>query len=373
MDVFVYGTLRSEALQQAVAGGAKVESEAARFAGHSVMAASQAVAPILCVAPNDAAEGLVLLGLSQEQVHRLDLYQGVFGYARKCAMVQTRQGKRSVQVYMADAGGISMLEHWSFAKWQAGNEAAAVLAATEIFAYDPMLSLQDIRQRFQMIERRSWAKLRAQGSPQETTVRHHAKAEDVTIRHAYPPHGSFFAMQSVEVDYRQFDGTRSPVVAREVFLGVDAAIVLPYDMKRDRILLVEQMRMGAVMRQDPQPWLLEPIAGMVDGGETPEEAARRESAEEAQLHKLELRHIASFYPSPGSTTDYFYTYLGLCDLPDDHVAFGGLDAESEDLRLHLMGFEAALALVRSGEINAGPLVMMLYWLATQRDALRAAL
>jgi len=65
-------------------------------------------------------------------------------------------------------------------------------------------------------------------------------------------------------------------------------------------------------------------------------------------------------------------YLGLCDLPDDRPQFGGLASEAEDLRLHMISFDAAMDLVASGEINAGPLVMMLSMLALRRDALRKA-
>ncbi|MCB2157335.1 MAG: NUDIX domain-containing protein, partial [Rhodobacteraceae bacterium] len=46
---------------------------------------------------------------------------------------------------------------------------------------------------------------------------------------------------------------------------------------RDRVLLIEQFRMGPYARGDAEPWLIEAIAGRVDPGETPEDAARREA------------------------------------------------------------------------------------------------
>jgi hypothetical protein len=36
-----------------------------------------------------------------------------------------------------------------------------------------------------------------------------------------------------------------------------------------------------------------------------------------------------------------------------------------------MPYDTAMALVHSGEINAGPLIMMLYWLGAERGRLRA--
>ena len=78
------------------------------------------------------------------------------------------------------------------------------------------------------------------------------------------------------------------------------------------------------------------------------------------------------YASPGYSSEFFHCFLGLCDLAGRGGELGGLDAENEDIRSHVIGFDRALALIDSGEINAGPLVMMILWLARHRAALRAA-
>jgi len=99
-------------------------------------------------------------------------------------------------------------------------------------------------------------------------------------------------------------------------------------------------------------------------------AAIREGHEEAGLTFHATEPMPHHYPSPGSSTDFFYCYLGLCDLPDIENYTGGLIDEAEDLRLHVMSFGEAMALIDSGEINIGVLIMMLYWLARERDRLR---
>ena len=53
----------------------------------------------------------------------------------------------------------------------------------------------------------------------------------------------------------------SDEVNRAVFISGDAVTVLPYDPRRDRVLLIEQFRAGPFARGDDQPWLLEAIAG----------------------------------------------------------------------------------------------------------------
>ncbi len=373
MDIFIYGTLQSSALRGAVAGGAPLDPIPAELDGYAVLPVAGDVVPLIRVAAGAVTQGAVLSGITDAQLARLDAYEGAFGYRLIDVAVRTQAGTHAVKMYLPPDDIAVGQGDWSLAAWTATHEIPAVFAATELFAHQPPLSHRQIRARWHMFEKRAWAKYRAQNQALPATIRHNAQSDDVTIVSQQPPQGYFFGMQAVHIQHRQFDGTQSAVLPREVFVGIDASLVLPYDSARDRVLLVEQVRMGAVIRQDPQPWMLEPIAGMVDARETPREAALRESIEEAGITQMDLRHISSFYPSPGSSTDYFHAYLGLCDLPDAHASFGGLETEAEDIRLHLVDFAQALALVRTGEINAGPLVMMLYWLAAERDTLRATL
>jgi nudix-type nucleoside diphosphatase (YffH/AdpP family) len=118
--------------------------------------------------------------------------------------------------------------------------------------------------------------------------------------------------------------------------------------------------------------VFEPIAGLVDAGEDPEDAARREAEEEAGLKLGLLEPMVRVYASPGYSTEFFHCYLGLADLSEFSASSGGLASEHEDIRSHVMSFDAAMALVQSGEINAGPLIMMLYWLLAERGRLRAS-
>jgi len=81
--------------------------------------------------------------------------------------------------------------------------------------------------------------------------------------------------------------------------------------------------------------------------------------------------INRHYPTPGAATEYFHTYLGLCDLPDEVDEFGGVPGEGEDIRTHVLSFEQLMVLVDSGEAEIGPLVLSAFWLALNRDRLRA--
>ncbi len=369
MDIFVYGTLQSTALMQVVAGGCIDAPIAARLAGFALHGVKDDVVPCLQADPDAATDGVIFPGLNPAQMNRIDLYEKAFGYQLTAVEAETEAGPRPVQVYLPSADASKAEGQWYLTDWQRDHETPAVLAAKELFAHDPLPNPAALRAMWPMIEARAWAKTRVVNAP--ATIRYSAQSDDVQVHKMRPPMGHFFRMQSMDVTHRQFSGVEPDLMQREVFVGVDAAIVLPYDPVRDKVLFVEQARMGPVVRQDPNPWVLEAVAGIVDARETPEMAAHREAVEEANVTLRHLEHAGSYYPSPGASTDYFYTYVGLCDLPMIDSYFGGLPGEHEDLRIHPVGFDAAIGLTQSGEITAGPLFHLLYWLGWHRDRLRA--
>ena len=223
-----------------------------------------------------------------------------------------------------------------------------------------------------MIAVRAAARLRAKASETPATVRYQPNAGDVTYNVHQPAAGEFFRFHSLDVTHRTFQGDVTPPLEREVALTCDAAIVLPYDPTTDCVLLVEQLRIGPLMRGDPNPWVLEPVAGIVDGDETPENAALRETEEEAGLTDMTLELMFRCYSTPGAATDFHNCYLALGRLPEPTSYVGGLVAENEDLRIHVIPFSQAFALIETGEANVGPLISMLLWLSHHRARIRGA-
>jgi ADP-ribose pyrophosphatase len=192
----------------------------------------------------------------------------------------------------------------------------------------------------------------------------------VEARPPDPAHAGFFTVNVHHLRHGRFDGSLSPLLTREVFVVGDAVTVLPYDPVRDRVLLIEQFRMGPFGRGDPFPWQMEAIAGRIDPGETPEDAARREAVEEAGLVLGCLEKVAEYYPSPGAVAEYLYSYVALCDLPDGVTGVFGAAEEAEDIRGQLVAFDRLVEAVARSEIGNAPLLLTVLWLQRERARLR---
>ncbi|MFQ1701227.1 gamma-glutamylcyclotransferase [Loktanella agnita] len=369
MDLFTYGTLMAPELMRAVAGAGPLDPVPATLRDHIVRPVSHDVFPVITPQKEAVVEGILWRGLTSDQIARVDLYETPFGYSPEELAITVSGGDIMARCYMPLSENLPKEGIWSFDDWAAAHLQPSIYAAQELYAHRPLPDPGALRRMWPMIESRAWSRHRATVAP--SALRHDAVPGDMRIVAERPPHGSFFRLQGVDVTHRRFDGQRSHVLVREVFLGVDAVILLPYDPVRDKVLLVEQVRMGPAARRDPNPWMLEPIAGIVDARETPEDAAHREAAEEAELTLRHVEKVSAFYCSPGSSTDYFYTYVGLCDLPGSTAYLGGLEEEGEDIRLHPISFDRAMELADTGEIATGPLLFLLNWLARHRDRLRA--
>ena len=179
----------------------------------------------------------------------------------------------------------------------------------------------------------------------------------------------FFSVEEHELSFQKFNKTQSNVVKRSALVSSDAVIVLPYDPINDRVLLIEQFRTGPYVKGDRNPWVLEPIAGLVDKGESPETAGLREAQEEAHLKIDKLKLVARSYPSPGISTEFFHQYIGIVSLPESTNLVSGLESESEDIRSHIFSYKEFSKMILKGEINVGPAILLGLWLSKNRKNL----
>jgi ADP-ribose pyrophosphatase len=178
----------------------------------------------------------------------------------------------------------------------------------------------------------------------------------------------FYALDRLHLRHELFGGGMGPVISRELFVRHDAVCVLPYDAQRDVVVLIEQFRVGA-LDKSAHPWLLELVAGLIDKDETPEEVARREALEEADLTLGELWPVTAYYPSPGGSDERVHLYVGRCDSAGAGGVHG-LAEEGEDIRVLTMTLDEALAAVNAGRIDNAASIIALQWLALNRERVR---
>ncbi|MEO1238269.1 MAG: NUDIX domain-containing protein [Pseudomonadota bacterium] len=362
--IFVFGTLRLEDKLHVVLGRADVDVHPAVVHGYSVVWDASDRFPMLIEDPEGQCPGLVF-SATQDDVRRLDWYEAAFGYRRHA--ITLADGAASA--YWPDHATPGDTA-WDFDAWLAQSGPMSIGAAREAMRLYPATPAADLGAMYPMFEARAQSKLRADAAAGGTAVRAGAGRKGVTIHGIKPRHRGFFGLDELDLTHRRFDGGTSRIT-REVFLSTDATLVLPYDPKTDQVVLVEQFRSGPLRRGDPVPWCLEPVAGLIDPGETPEDCAHREAMEEAGLTFSALCPVPGGYPSPGATAEYYHLFIGLSDLEKYRPRTAGLAEEGEDILTHLISLDAALGLLAGGEATVLPLAYLLTWTAANRETLKA--
>jgi ADP-ribose pyrophosphatase len=136
---------------------------------------------------------------------------------------------------------------------------------------------------------------------------------------------------------------------REIVVHPEVVGILPVTSD-GRVVMVRQFRKPA------EQVLLEVPAGGIDDGETPEDAVRREMVEETGYRVGSVRRLASFYTSPGFTTEYMYLYAAQDLQPGEPTE------ETDQIEVVLLTRDEAMQRLRAGEIHdAKTIIALQYW------------
>ena len=365
-DIFLFGTLRHVPLLEIVVGADQDLPGLQPDTLHSVRAVQSENGAALGLQAQDDAEtvGNVCSHISAEALARLTFYISVLGCSAQPAKLSDGT---AVTVFSDDAGQATETP-FDFEHWQERWSAVTCEAAHAVMAQFGVVSAEDIANQYPRELVRAQSRLNAKHSRHgQDTLRGQVKT--LHRRRAY---SHFYALDEVTLQHETFSGEISAPIDRGVFVTTDAALVLPYDPNTDRVLTVEQFRVGPLTRGDRTVWQMEPVAGLIDPSETPENTAVREAMEEAGVVIRQLEPVAQGYTSPGGSTDFSYLYIGLCDLPEVGTRIGGLEEEGEDIRAHVMPFEKLMTMAEDQRLANVPLGLATYWLAFHRARLRSA-
>jgi len=128
---------------------------------------------------------------------------------------------------------------------------------------------------------------------------------------------------------------------REVVCHAGSVVVIPR-LPDGRLILVRQYR------HPVQETLWELVAGGIEPGESPSQAAKRELLEEAGYEAKTLKPLLEFYPSPGILSEKMHIVEALDLTPSQ-----GQPDEDERIEVGVFSVDQVLRMISSGEIRDG--------------------
>jgi len=192
---------------------------------------------------------------------------------------------------------------------------------------------------------------------------------DVEIAGSQTVSARYLRIDTLRFRHRLFSGEWSAERNYDVLRRGQAVAIVLYDPDHDRVVLIEQFRLPALLAGS-SPWQLEAAAGLIDTDETPQAVAVRETREETGLAVIgEPIPIQHYLSSAGNSDEGIFLF---CGRVDSTAAAGvhGLPEEHEDIRVVVKTLAEVEVLLDTGAIESGHSLIGLYWLLRHRDRLR---
>ena len=190
---------------------------------------------------------------------------------------------------------------------------------------------------------------------------------DVDVLSRRTLHGGYIRVDELLLRHRLFGGGESGEIRRELIVRPRGVGILLYDPGRREAVLVRQFRVGMI-DEERGPWMLELVAGMVDGGEDPLQVARRESREESDIDPVKVIRICDYYNSPGVGNERITLFCGQVDA-STAGGIHGLATENEDIEVVVVPCDDLVAAVESGLINNAMTIIAVQWLQLHESEL----
>ena len=201
--------------------------------------------------------------------------------------------------------------------------------------------------------------------------------KDVKISKRARPFDGYFKVDRYTVKHRLFEGGWSSAMTREVFERGHAVVVVLYDADLDKLVFIEQFRIGAHAAaatpwfdREFSPWLIECVAGIIGDGEAPEDVACREALEEAGCEVRDIIPVFRIFTSPGASTESVFIYCARIDA-SNAGGIHGLSEEHENIRVHAIPAAEAFKWLDAGRILQAATIIGIQWFRDHHKDLRA--
>lgn len=174
----------------------------------------------------------------------------------------------------------------------------------------------------------------------------------------------FFKIEEAVLRYKKFDGSMSEPVRRLNFLRGDSVAAVVFNEDTQRVLLTHQFKYPT--HEKGPGWISELVAGAMEPNETAEDSMRREILEEIGYRVRELKKVATFYVSPGGTSERIILFYAAVKNSDGIERGGGLESEGEDIRIVELSLSELEGVVERGQIQDAKTLIGLMWLHRER-------
>lgn len=200
--------------------------------------------------------------------------------------------------------------------------------------------------------------------------------DDVKVIEKTTPFDGYFRVDRYRLSHRLFEGGWSGPFVREVFERGHAACALLFDPHRDALVFVEQFRIGAYAAIESRwfddafsPWLLEPIAGIIEDGEDPADVVRREAVEEAGCTITDLLPVCHYLATPGGSSESMFVFCGRVD-SGNAGGIHGLSEEHENIRVVVLPVADAIEWLDKGRIVNAMTLIALQWFKANHQKIK---
>lgn len=190
-----------------------------------------------------------------------------------------------------------------------------------------------------------------------------------TFKHTARLLDDFFKIDEYKGKFELFDNEMSAERRFLVFERGDAAAALLFDPVHEDVILVDQFRLPTLSKGRRLGWILEPAAGMIPNNETPTQTIIREVREETGFDVKELLPIATFFVSPGGTSERIHLFYAEVRQYDRTGEGGGIVEDGEDTQLVRIPQADFFTKLRNGDFEDAKLIIAGQWLRERRSLL----
>ncbi len=175
---------------------------------------------------------------------------------------------------------------------------------------------------------------------------------------------NYYTLKKVMFDYLMRSGKWVRQM-REVYNRGDGAGILLYNKQKQTVILTKQFRMPTFVNGNPDGFLLEVCAGLLDK-DNPEACIIRETEEEVGYKLQTVKKVYEAYSSPGVMTEKMHYFIGEYTDAMKVSSGGGLASEHEDIEVLELPFFKVVNMLNRGEIHDTRTIVLIQYALIHR-------